>query len=139
MDDKRGARLKQLGALATSGSYIADAALAIAVLVPDAPEGYMDGARATQDRLLMLDRAVQMNESCEKAFFYRAMLHKRLGNDRQASRDFRKSADLNPRNLDSLREVRLYEMRKGRASTAPPSSSAPRRRPRTRCRRPAAP
>ena len=47
------ARLKQLGALATTGAYIADAALAIAVVVPESPTGYIDGARATQDMMLV--------------------------------------------------------------------------------------
>ena len=46
------AKLKSLGALATTGPYIADAALAIAVVVPDAPVGYIDGARAAQDMML---------------------------------------------------------------------------------------
>ncbi len=47
------ARLRELGALATTGSYIADAALAIAVVVPDSPMGYIDGARAAQDMMLV--------------------------------------------------------------------------------------
>jgi nitroreductase len=45
--------LKQLGALAPTGGYIADAAFAIAVVVPDAPVGFMDGARAAQDMMLV--------------------------------------------------------------------------------------
>jgi nitroreductase len=46
-------RLRRLGELATSGRYIADAPLAIAVVVPDSPVGYIDGARATQDMMLV--------------------------------------------------------------------------------------
>lgn len=46
-------KIRQLGTLATSGRYISDAALAIAVVVPNAPVGYMDGARATQDMMLV--------------------------------------------------------------------------------------
>ena len=46
-------KLQQLGTLATSGRYIGEAALAIAVVVPDGPVGYMDGARATQDMMLV--------------------------------------------------------------------------------------
>ena len=45
--------LKRLGELATTGSYIADAPLAIAVVVPDEPTGYIDGARAAQDMMLV--------------------------------------------------------------------------------------
>lgn len=44
--------LQRLGGLARTGSYIAEAALAIAVVVPDGPVGYIDGARATQDMML---------------------------------------------------------------------------------------
>lgn len=47
------ATLQKLGALATTGAYIAGAALAIAVVVPDGPTGYLDGARATQDMMLV--------------------------------------------------------------------------------------
>jgi len=86
--------------------------------------------KATIERIVMLDRAVAMSSNCEKAFFYRAMLHKRLGNDKFAARDFRKAAELNPRNLDATREVRLFEMRKQRSSTMPPPST-PNGRPTT--------
>jgi nitroreductase len=44
--------LKQLGALASTGKYIADAPLAIAVVVPENATGYIDGARAVQDMML---------------------------------------------------------------------------------------
>lgn len=44
--------LNRLGELATTGSYISDAPLAIAVVVPDSAVGYIDGARASQDMML---------------------------------------------------------------------------------------
>jgi Tfp pilus assembly protein PilF len=78
--------------------------------------------KATLERVAMLDRAVQLNENCERAYFYRGMLHKKLSNASQATRDFRKAVDLNPRNVDAAREVRLFEMRKGRSSAPPPES-----------------
>lgn len=68
---------------------------------------------ATAERIAELDRAVALNGKCERAYFYRAMLYKRLGNDAPALRDFRAAFELNPRNLDAQREVRLIEMRKG--------------------------
>lgn len=46
------ATLRQLGALASTGKYIADAPLAIAVVVPENTTGYMDGSRAAQDMML---------------------------------------------------------------------------------------
>jgi curved DNA-binding protein CbpA len=81
-------------------------------------------AEATRASIAMLDRAVSISERCERAYFYRGLLHKRTGNHAQALRDFRKSAELNPRNIDAVREVRLYEMRKERGSIAPPGPSA---------------
>jgi nitroreductase len=44
--------LKKLGELAPTGPYIARAPLAIAVVVPENPTGYIDGARAAQDMML---------------------------------------------------------------------------------------
>jgi nitroreductase len=45
-------QLQQLGALAANGPYLANAPLAIAVVVPEGPVGYIDGARAVQDMML---------------------------------------------------------------------------------------
>jgi nitroreductase len=44
--------LEKLGELATSGRFIGAAPLAIAVVVPEGPTGYIDGTRATQDMML---------------------------------------------------------------------------------------
>ena len=45
--------LSRLGELSSTGSYIANAPLAIVVLVPDSPIGATDGARAVQDMMLV--------------------------------------------------------------------------------------
>jgi nitroreductase len=45
--------LKRLGQLARTGGYIAEAPLVIAVVTPDKPVGYVDGARAAQDMMLV--------------------------------------------------------------------------------------
>jgi nitroreductase len=45
--------LQRIGASATTGKFIAGAALAIAVIVPDNTTGYIDGARAVQDMMLV--------------------------------------------------------------------------------------
>lgn len=45
--------LRQLGELARTGPYIAGAPLAIAVVVPERSIGYVDGARAVQDMMLV--------------------------------------------------------------------------------------
>jgi curved DNA-binding protein CbpA len=81
---------------------------------------------ATRASIAMLDKAIGLSEKCERAFFYRGLLQKRLGNHPLAARDFRMAAELNPRNIDAVREVRLYEMRKERGSV-PPAPGAPKK------------
>jgi nitroreductase len=46
------ANLQRLGQLASTGSFIANAPLAIAVIVPEGTGGAIDGARAVQDMML---------------------------------------------------------------------------------------
>jgi hypothetical protein len=63
-----------------------------------------------------------MSDRCERAFFWRAMLNKRIGRLEAAYRDFRHAMDLNPHNIDAAREVRLHNMRglpRGRSSSPP--------------------
>jgi tetratricopeptide (TPR) repeat protein len=77
----------------------------------------------TIESIQMLERAIAMNEMCEKAFFWRGMLFKRIGKNEHAVKDFRRAFDLNPRNIDAGREVRLYNMRGGnRRSSKPPAN-----------------
>ena len=80
---------------------------------------------ATQARIADLDRALKMNERCERAYFYRAMLYKRTQRDGLAFKDFRKVAELNPKNIDAQRELRLYEMRGGPPKRITPYPSQP--------------
>lgn len=75
-----------------------------------------------QESIHMLDKAISMNDRCERAYFWRGMLNKRVGKPESAYRDFRKAVDLNPHNIDAAREVRLHNMRggpKGRSSSPP--------------------
>ncbi len=86
---------------------------------------------ATEKRIAMLDAAIKLNGKCERAYFYRGMLYKRVGNEKGAHKDFKEAVDLNPRNIDATRELRLYAMRKGtsgpseRPSTRPGASKKP--------------
>jgi tetratricopeptide (TPR) repeat protein len=84
-------------------------------------------------RIAMLDKAIRINERCEKAFFWRGQLHKRMDMMPQAMKDFKAASEINPRNTDAIREMRLYQMRKGqpgasmppeRTSHAPPKPTA---------------
>jgi len=98
---------------------------------PDAP---------VDDLIKLCDRAIETQERCEPAYFCRALLRKRVGRIESAMSDFRAAYEINPKNLDAAREVRLYEMRRsktGRKSTpaqrrnsaAPGTKSTPSGRP----------
>ena len=82
----------------------------------------------TVESIQQLERAISMSDRCEKAYFWRGMLFKRLGKNDHAVRDFKRAAELNPRNIDAAREVRLYLMRGGRRSSKPPPAPAMQRR-----------
>jgi curved DNA-binding protein CbpA len=64
----------------------------------------------------MLDKAISLSEQCERAYYWRGMLLKRIGRIEAAYRDFRDAVDLNPRNIDAVREMRLHNMRSGTRS-----------------------
>ncbi len=64
------------------------------------------------DLIKMLDEVLRGDPRYERALFYRGTLLKRSGKADKAMRDFRLAAELNPKNLDAVREVRLFEMRK---------------------------
>lgn len=69
-----------------------------------------------QAQIRLLDAALSESPTFEKALFYRAELYKRSGMTDQALRDFKKVVQLNPRNIDAAREVRIHDMRSGRLS-----------------------
>jgi tetratricopeptide (TPR) repeat protein len=115
-----------LEADATQSDYLAMMAWLLALK----PEN--QSPEKTLKSLTMLSDAIKLNARCEMAYFWRGMLLRRLGKAEAAMRDFKEAVELNPRNIDAAREVRLYRMRGGRFSTAPPnakgdSGSPPRR------------
>ena len=61
----------------------------------------------------MLDKAISMSDQCERAYYWRGMLYKRIGKVESAYRDFHEAVDLNPYNVDAIREMRLHNMRAG--------------------------
>jgi len=95
---------------ATQPDYVALLAWVVALK----PESHTP--EATAECIDQLSAAIKMNERCEKAYFWRGMLFKRIGKDALALKDFRHAAELNPRNIDAAREVRLHKMRGGRSS-----------------------
>jgi curved DNA-binding protein CbpA len=76
------------------------------------------------EKIKALDELIRQSPNCERALFYRAMIHKRTGDEKSAIRDFKQVAELNPKNLDATREVRLYAMRGGTSKPTPTGASA---------------
>lgn len=64
-----------------------------------------------------LDQVIARDANHERAYFYRAQLRKRLHLLKEAAADFARAADLNPKNVDAVREVRIHKMRQGNAAT----------------------
>ena len=79
----------------------------------------------TLEKALLLDRCIQKNPNCERAYFYRGLLYKRAEEPNKALKDFKKAAELNPRNLDAMREVRLHNMRGGVSKPPPGMPNSP--------------
>ncbi|WP_437757274.1 DnaJ domain-containing protein [Sorangium sp. So ce1389] len=84
------------------------------------PPALAEGATSAHydDLIQTLDAVLQKEPRYERALFYRGMLLKRSGRADNAIRDFRLAAEINPKNLDAIREVRVQEMR-SRTSTDP--------------------
>lgn len=78
------------------------------------------GGEASEDALraaiTQLDRAIYGDRYCDRAYWYRGVLHKRLKNDQAAHRDFVRVVQLDPKHVDAQREVRLHEMRQRKGS-----------------------
>jgi curved DNA-binding protein CbpA len=71
------------------------------------------------EMLASLDRALKGNPNSERAHYYRGVVLKRAKRDREALGHFKKALEINPRNVDAAREVRLAGMR--RDSKPPPA------------------
>ncbi len=78
------------------------------------------GGEASEETLRaalpLLDKAVNGDRQCERALYYRGMVHKRLGGSAAAFRDFARVVSLNPKHIDAQREVRIFEMRARKGS-----------------------
>ena len=86
----------------------------------DPPE-LREGQTSTHydDLIHTLDGVLTKEKEYERALYYRGVLLKRSGRLEKAIRDFRLASQLNPKNLDAVREVRLFEMRKRGGGPAP--------------------
>lgn len=69
--------------------------------------------------LASLDRAIELSPKHDNAHYYKGMVLERAGERAQAAEYFRRAAELNPKNIEAARMVRLSEMR---ASNRPAKS-----------------
>jgi curved DNA-binding protein CbpA len=92
-------------------STIAECHALLAWLVAQKPEGQSESG--TRECIQVLDRAIAMDDKCDSAYFWRAQLFKRIGRTNSAASDFKRAAELNPGNLEAVRELRLYGIRGG--------------------------
>jgi tetratricopeptide (TPR) repeat protein len=71
------------------------------------------------EMLKTLDKALADNPRSERAHQYKGIILKRMKRERDALRHFNKALEINPRNVDAAREVRIAQMRAD--SNAPPA------------------
>jgi hypothetical protein len=109
--DWDGAQYESLG-LCDAGADDAEAIALRAWAMACAGEASEDVLKTAMAKL---DRAVNVDNTCVRAFFYRAKIAKRLGNEKGAQRDFARTAALDPSNAEAAREIRLFEMRARKA------------------------
>lgn len=92
-----------------------------------------EGADAPLDEMLTaVDRALTLDAGNDRAHYYRGMVLRRLGRDAEAVAHFEKATQINPKNVDAMREVRLAQMRgitAHRGSVSRGSSDPPRTTP----------
>ncbi len=89
----------------------------------DSQKPHNQNFERTRDLITKLDEAIRKNGNCERAHFYRGMLHKRAENPKQALKDFKRAVELNPHNLDAAREIRLHGMRQPTGGAGPKPDS----------------
>lgn len=71
-----------------------------------------EGADAPLEEMLAaVDRALSLDAGNDRAHYYRGMVLRRLNRDGEAVAHFEKATQINPKNVDAMREVRLAQMR----------------------------
>ncbi|MGE0791112.1 MAG: DnaJ domain-containing protein [Sandaracinaceae bacterium] len=81
-----------------------------------------------EEILASLDRALELSKDNDRAHLYKGIALKRWGEPTQALFHFQRAAELNPKNIDAVREVRIAQMRgsvppPGRRTSKPPAKS----------------
>lgn len=61
--------------------------------------------------LASIDRALALTEKHDKAHYYKGMILQRAGRASEAAEAFRRAAQINPKNIEAVRMVRIADMR----------------------------
>jgi curved DNA-binding protein CbpA len=77
-----------------------------------------------QDMQVAVNRALAIEPKHDRAHYYKGMILQRQGKDADALASFRKAMELNKKNADAAREVRLAEMRGKSGTTGKNSAGA---------------
>jgi len=72
-----------------------------------------EGDAPFKEMISATDKALKLNKNHERAIYYRGLALKRMKREEEALKFFRRAAELNPKNVDAVREVRIATMRKG--------------------------
>lgn len=80
------------------------------------------GKERVPEMLALVDRALELSPKHDRAHHTRALVLRRAGREAEALVSLEKAAELNPKNLEAVREVRLARMRGG-GSIAPPAAA----------------
>jgi curved DNA-binding protein CbpA len=76
------------------------------------------------DLIVTLTQLLNKEPNFERALYYRGVLYQRAGYGEKAFKDFSKALELNPRNIDAAREVRLYKLRNEKPENTPQNKPA---------------
>jgi curved DNA-binding protein CbpA len=97
--------------------YLATQGWLLHLMNPNEPAPYADMARP-------LEKALALNPRSERAHHYYGVILKRMRRDNEALRHFKQAVELNPRNLEAAREVRLASMRRDSKAPGPITGSS---------------
>ena len=71
-----------------------------------------DGEGKVNQAVRLIERSIEANPKLDRGLYYLGLINKLRGRDKEAEQFFRRAVDVNPKALDAVRELRLFEMRK---------------------------
>ncbi len=77
------------------------------------------------EMLTAIDRALAIEPKHDRAQYYKGMVQQRAGKSAEALASFKKALELNKKNADAAREVRLAESRQGKSGSTGKNPASP--------------